>query len=120
MKYTLIFIIVLGAASAADRSPVQQAPPRESSRVNPYREQRSAEQAGRKLYQRECAQCHGQAADGSRFAPPLATAVVRHAPDGAIDWVLRNGSLGRGMPSFAHMPSPQRWQIITYLKSLQF
>jgi len=33
--------------------------------------------------------------------------------------VLRNGSLRHGMPSFAHLPEQQRWQIVTYLKSLQ-
>jgi len=24
--------------------------------------------------------------------------------------------LHRGMPSFAHLPEPQRWQIITFLR----
>jgi hypothetical protein len=33
-------------------------------------------------------------------------------------WVLENGSLHHGMPSFAHLPAPERWQIITYLQGL--
>jgi mono/diheme cytochrome c family protein len=44
--------------------------------------------------------------------------MVRQAPPGAIFWVLRNGALWRGMPSFSHLPEQQRWQIVTYLKSL--
>jgi len=52
-------------------------------------------------------------------APPLNQAEVREASPGALFWVLRNGSLKRGMPSFAHLPDAQRWQIITYLKTLK-
>jgi len=33
-------------------------------------------------------------------------------------WVLKNGSIYQGMPSFAHLPEPQRWEIITFLRSL--
>ena len=56
---------------------------------------------------------------GTRKAPPLNQADVHEAPHGALLWVLRNGSLKRGMPSFAHLPEPQRWQIIAYLKTLK-
>jgi len=52
-------------------------------------------------------------------APPLNQADVQAAPAGALFWVLRNGSLKRGMPSFAHLPEAQRWQIVTYLKTLK-
>jgi mono/diheme cytochrome c family protein len=52
-------------------------------------------------------------------APPLNQADVHDASPAALFWVLRNGSLKRGMPSFAHLPEPQRWQIITYLKTLK-
>jgi hypothetical protein len=38
------------------------------------------------------------------------------ASPGTLFWVLRNGSLRRGMPSFAHLPEPARWQIITFLQ----
>jgi hypothetical protein len=31
--------------------------------------------------------------------------------------VLTNGSLRGGMPSFASLPEPERWQIVEYLKS---
>jgi mono/diheme cytochrome c family protein len=94
------------------------APAKESGRINPYEGQDAARRAGEKLYQRECAACHGRDAQGNGRAPALASPTVRQSPAGAIFWVLRNGSLRRGMPSFSHLPEQQRWQIVTYLKSI--
>ena len=100
------------------RPPLQQAPSKEANRPNPYQGQDTARRAGQKLYQRECSACHGRDAQGSERAPALASAMVRQAPPGAIFWLLRNGSLWHGMPSFSHLPEQQRWQIVTYLKTL--
>jgi mono/diheme cytochrome c family protein len=52
------------------------------------------------------------------YEPALVSPAVRSAPAGVIFWLLRNGSLRRGMPSFSHLPEQQRWQIVTYLKTL--
>ena len=43
---------------------------------------------------------------------------VQNAKDGEIFWLLRNGNLGKGMPSWSALPEPSRWQVITYVKSL--
>ena len=106
---------------AADHSkPLLQQPPlKELGRTNPYGKQSVAERAGQKLFKRECANCHGKQAQGTERAPALASPVLSQTTPGAIFWVLRNGSLRRGMPSFSHLPEPQRWQIVTYLKTLQ-
>jgi mono/diheme cytochrome c family protein len=72
--------------------------------------------AGAKLYARECAACHGANREGRGKVPPLNGEEVRQAPPGALFWVLRNGSIRKGMPSFAHLPDSQRWQIVTWLK----
>jgi mono/diheme cytochrome c family protein len=96
---------------------VQQAPPRTANMSNPLEGQEQARRAGAKLFARECASCHGEnGAGGLGKAPPLRQPEVYEAAPGALFWVLRNGSLQRGMPSFAHLPEPQRWQIITWLK----
>ena len=104
-------------------NPLQKAPAKDAARPDPYEEGSPAERdhaarAGRKLFGRECASCHGEAGGGTRIAPALASPAVRRTTPGAIFWVLRNGSLRRGMPSFAHLPDQQRWQIVTYLKTL--
>ncbi|MDP9112553.1 MAG: cytochrome c [Acidobacteriota bacterium] len=98
---------------------VQEAPPRTASIGNPYEGQDSARRAGAKLFARECASCHGEnGAGGLGKAPPLRQPGVYRAAPGTLFWILRNGSLHRGMPSFAHLPEPQRWQIVTWLKAM--
>lgn len=99
-------------------APLRQAPLQEANRPNPYQGEDDARRAGQKLFQRECASCHGRDAQGSERAPALASPAVRQAPPGAIFWVLRNGALWHGMPSFSHLPEQQRWQIVTYVKTL--
>ena len=90
--------------------------PERVARDNPYATRPSAARAGAKLFQRECAACHGKAGEGLGTAPPLRSARIAKASPDALFWVLRNGSMRRGMPSFAHLPEPQRWQIIAYLQ----
>jgi mono/diheme cytochrome c family protein len=100
------------------RTPVQQAPAGAVTLRNPYDSRDTAKRAGAKLFQRHCASCHEPNAEGQNHAPSLASPEVRNAPPGALFWVLRNGSLRRGMPSFSHLPDQQRWQIVTFLKTL--
>jgi mono/diheme cytochrome c family protein len=111
-----------GAAAAADArtgSLIQQAPAEfVRSKKNPFAGTVLAAEAGAKLYRRACASCHGRRAEGAGKAPPLNRSDIHNAAPGALFWVLRNGSPRLGMPSFAHVPEPQRWQIVTYLQSL--
>jgi mono/diheme cytochrome c family protein len=111
--------LFLAVAWASVGSPLQQAPAAAASLKNPLECDARARRAGAKLYVRECAACHGLDRAGRATAPPLNATAVSGAPAGALFWVLRNGSLKRGMPSFAHLPEPQRWQIITYLRGEQ-
>jgi mono/diheme cytochrome c family protein len=98
---------------------LQQAPPKSTALSNPLEGQQRAQQAGAKLFAQECAPCHGPDGAGLGKAPPLNRKDVREASPGALFWVLRNGSLNRGMPSFAHLPESRRWQIVTYLRALR-
>jgi mono/diheme cytochrome c family protein len=120
-----VMLVIFGAALicvmvAGERngSLVQQAPRKFAQLRNPYDGDRAAIEAGRKLFQRECVECHGKDARGVGKAPPLVIPDVYRAAPGALFWVLRNGSLKRGMPSYAHLPEQQRWQIVSFLKSL--
>jgi mono/diheme cytochrome c family protein len=111
----LLFVMIGGERHG---SLVQQAAPKFVKLRNPYEGDQEAVEAGRKLFDRECAICHGKDARGAGKAPPLVMPDVYRAAPGALFWVLRNGSLKRGMPSYAHLPEQQRWQIVSYLKSL--
>jgi mono/diheme cytochrome c family protein len=124
MKSVLIFSILAaagilaGALYAREPNLPQQAPQQWSTKSNPLAGNPRAQKAGAKLYERECAACHGAGADGSRRTPSLRQAAVAQAPPGALYWILENGAIFHGMPSFAHLPERERWQIITFLQSL--
>ena len=123
MKLLLLLLgaVLLNPTMSGERngSLVQKAPSKFVQLQNPYVGDRAAVETGRKLFRRECAACHGKDARGIRSAPPLVIPDVYRAAPGALFWVLRNGSLRRGMPSYAHLPEQQRWQIVSYLKSLR-
>jgi mono/diheme cytochrome c family protein len=97
----------------------QGAPAVASGLQNPYAGRPTAVLAGRKLFVRHCAQCHGQNAEGRGSTPPLSSSVVRETPDGVLFWLLKNGNLRAGMPSWSGLPPQQRWQIVSFLKSLR-
>jgi mono/diheme cytochrome c family protein len=116
MRKIASLALMLASAGATDL--VQRAPQQAAAVANPLASDEHTYRAGAKLYARECASCHGRDREG-RKAPPLNRAEVYDAAPGTLFWVLRNGSPYRGMPSFAHLPEPQRWQIVTFLKNHQ-
>ena len=119
MRTLFLTCFVLTLAWGRIGSLVQRAPAGTAALINPVGGEERAQRAGAKLYARECASCHGVKGTGLGKAPPLNRADVYQAKPGALFWVLRNGSLHTGMPSFAHLPDPQRWQIVAYLQSLR-
>ena len=110
-------LAAVGIAAAGGGTLVESAPPTAAKLQSPIESDQRAHRAGAKLYARECAACHGANREGRGNAPPLDRPDVQGAPSGTLFWVLRNGSIQRDMPSFAHLPEAQRWQIVTYLKS---
>ncbi len=128
-KATLAMLLsvsfVFGAACFGERqnrsakeSRLWHAPPAARSWQNPYEGQPDAVRAGQKLFRRYCAECHGQDAQGSDRAPDLHSA-VRDAAPGELVWFLKNGDLPAGMPSWSRLPDQQRWQIVTFLRTLR-
>lgn len=110
----LIFCIAL-----ADGSWLQKVPPDYHSRVNPYAGQAAAIAGGAKLFADHCAKCHGADALGRGKKPSLRSERVQQlATEGDIFWLLYNGNLRRGMPTWSAVPEPSRWQIIAYVKNL--
>jgi mono/diheme cytochrome c family protein len=95
---------------------INRVPARMRSAPNPYTGDSDAAQAGAKLYAEHCAACHGKDAQGIRRAPALQSPAMQNASPGALFWLLTNGAIDKGMPAWAYLPSPQRWQLITWLK----
>ena len=86
---------------------------------NPYERQPDALLAGKKLFKRHCADCHGSKGEGEGKAPDLRSSEIQSVPPGVLFWFLKNGNLKEGMPSWSGLPDQQRWQLVTYLKNLK-
>jgi mono/diheme cytochrome c family protein len=97
---------------------MSKAPQKAAARSNPLANDPDAVAAGRKLFALRCAECHGDMAQGSRKAPNLLADPVQRATPGTLFWILTNGVVRRGMPVWSKLPEPQRWQLVSYLKSL--
>jgi len=122
-KYlVLVFVLISATALVAGVSAdwLTQVPDRDRQKTNPYRDQPQAIQAGSLLFADHCAQCHGHTAEGTKKRPSLRTPRVQsQATEGDLHWLLANGNLRRGMPSWSKLPDQQLWQLISYLKSLK-
>jgi len=123
-RAALSFIFILSLATLVLATPgdgvwLTHVPAKERVRPNPFADHPDAAIAGARLFHQHCASCHGVDATGRGSHPSLLTGRIRRATPGELHWLLTNGSLKNGMPSWSHLPDPQRWQIVTYLKSLQ-
>lgn len=118
-----IFCLVVSASlllCAASSSRWSHVPAKDHTRVNPLAAQPESVAAGALVYKEHCAQCHRADAMGDgKKKPPLRSEVVRSATDGDLEWFLRQGDLGHGMPSWSSLPEAQRWQLVAYLRSIQ-
>ncbi len=97
---------------------LQKAPEKARKRTNPLQNDPEAVAAGAILFEQHCAECHGDAGQGGRKGPTLRVAEVQSAAPGTIFWVLTNGVVRKGMPVWSKLPEPQRWQLVSYLRSL--
>lgn len=82
---------------------------------------------GHRLYQVNCAVCHGEVGDANGtmrqlnpaygFAPAINGAATAARSDGYLWGMLRNG---RGlMANFNRIPEQERWDIVNYVRGLQ-
>jgi mono/diheme cytochrome c family protein len=95
-----------------------KAPKKAAARPNPLATDPEAQAAGAKLFAQHCAECHGETAEGGKKGPSLRAPEVQQSTPGAIFWVLTNGVVRRGMPVWSKLPDAQRWQLVSYIKSL--
>jgi mono/diheme cytochrome c family protein len=102
-----------------DYAELAKAPAKVRGRKNPQEGNAEAVLVGRKLFAQHCAECHGSAAEGGKKAPSLQVDEVQQATPGSLFWVLTNGVVRRGMPVWSKLPEPQRWAIVTYIKSMK-
>ena len=93
-------------------------PAKATARRNPLESDPEAMAAGAKLFEMHCAECHGASANGGKKGPSLRAEEVQQATPGTLFWLLTNGVVRKGMPVWSRLPEPQRWQLVSYIKSL--
>ena len=97
---------------------LSKVPPKAAVRHNPLESDPESVAAGAKLFEQHCAECHGANADGGKKGPSLRAEEVQQATPGTLFWLLTNGVVRKGMPVWSRLPEPQRWQLVSYVKSL--
>lgn len=78
-------------------------------------------QQGTRIYQRDCAECHGADAEGKDRAPPLNPAGhAHHHADWELVMIIAEGRGGLGrMPAWKEKLSDQEIQaVVAYIKTL--
>ena len=117
---SLLLILARLTFGVANGAWLFNVPARDHKKTNPYRGQQDAIAAGRRVFADHCSQCHGQNAEGRKKRPTLRSSRVQvEATEGDLHWLLVNGNMWKGMPSWAKLGDPQIWQVITYVKSLR-
>jgi len=101
------------------------APASADAKVNPLKGDAAATTEGGKIYQANCAICHGAKGMGDGVAaaglskPPAnhSSAAVQKLSDGAIFWKITEGN--SPMPAYKTVYSEtQRWQLVNYIRTL--
>lgn len=111
LQLTLLF-------AADDDAKFHDAPDSAQQMKNPYEGQAGAAQAGKALYTTNCGSCHGQTGKGTGNIPPLAEGKLDAVKPGEVFWFITRGDKNNGMPSWAQLPEKERWQIVSYVKSM--
>ena len=109
---------MLVASPLAQDADFHNAPLSAAARKNPYASQHQALVAGKKIYASKCANCHGDGGHGTGVVPSLAKGRAQKAQVGELFWFITRGDVDNGMPSWKKLSEKQRWQVVTYLKSL--
>ena len=102
-----------------DYSELRNVPEKARLRNNPLDGDPNGALVGKKLFREHCAECHGPTGEGGKKAPSLRVEEVQQAAPGALFWIVTNGVVRRGMPVWSKLPEPQRWNLVSYIKTLK-
>ena len=96
----------------------KKVPPSDHSAANPLAADAGAAAAGAKTYSQKCAKCHGENGEGKGSHPSLRTPKTQVDTPGDLNWMITHGSRMHGMPAFGSLTDTERWQLVSYIKSL--
>jgi mono/diheme cytochrome c family protein len=97
----------------------KKVPDAERAAPNPLATDAGAAAAGAQTYTGKCAKCHGANGEGKGSHPSLRSQKMLDATPGELHWIITHGTGMHGMPGFGKLSDDQRWQLVSYIKSLQ-
>lgn len=120
-------LLLAGALPAVGQNPSYQrdpqwiAPEAASAKANPLAGKPETAAGGKKLFLRNCAECHGPNGAGmeKKHSADLQLPLVQQQSDGTLFWKITNGNAPKGMPSFSRLPELQRWQLVLFVRTLK-
>jgi mono/diheme cytochrome c family protein len=116
----LFFTAMVVAQNAQYKSdPKWVAPAEAAAKKNPVAGNADALGGGKKLFMRHCAECHNEDGSGLQDAANLQLPEVQKQTDGSIFWKITNGNVKAGMPPFARLSDTERWQIVSFVRTLK-
>jgi mono/diheme cytochrome c family protein len=122
---TLATLLILACAAVVfcqeikTVDPAWKVPEKAQQQQNPFANKPQLAAGGKKIFERNCLQCHGDTNhERKNNAPDLAAPAVQQETDGALFWRISSGNARKGMPSFSGLPEAQRWQLVLYIRSM--
>ncbi len=127
LLFATALLFWLSAAGGQERESEEEwtAPASDAGKKNPIRASDDSITAGRKIYLKRCAACHGKTGNGdgpdaadlgihpAKFSNPT----LRVETDGALYWKITVGK--KPMPDYGRRLSPtDRWNVINFLRTL--
>ena len=126
----VMLLAACGGGGSADK-PEDKVPDQYANKTNPFNGKADAAEAGKAVYQANCASCHGDKGlgdgpAGANLNPkpaPLAEP-AKNDPDGELLWLISEGvpagEPGSTMPAWKGvLTEDQIWQVVTYLRTLK-
>ncbi len=107
MKLSIVFALFAVIASAADSDAKKKLPTSRGDLAN-----------GKKLFENQCALCHGQSGEGGRGPVLAKPRLPRAADDVALAKVVQDGIRGTEMPSADSMSEKEVRQVAAYVRTL--
>ncbi len=111
--------IVLAQNTQYKSDPKWVAPTDAAVKKNPLAGNSNALGGGKKLFMRHCAECHNEDGSGLKDAADLQLPEVQKQTDGSLFWKITNGNVKAGMPPWARLSDAERWQIVSFVRTLK-
>src|SRR3954471_19166884 len=128
-RVAVIFTVLIASAFIALREEPSKgkwsAPATEAQKKNPVAVTESSLGAGRKIYLKTCAMCHGKSGDADGPAvielnihpAKLSDPKLSTESDGSLFWKITNGK--KPMPAYGkRLSETDRWTLVNYVRTL--